>query len=141
MGYTRQYFSDGNVLAATHLNHMEEGIEAVSGRADKLTEDVAVIQEKIKNSAGDVFALVAGQGALSGTNYATLLKEWNASKDITLYRYSTDGSGIRYYHCMGTTKRNGLSCLAFHFAMGREYESIWVASDNSVTIESGGGTI
>lgn len=136
MGYTRQYFSDGNVLAATHLNHMEEGIEAVASLADKLSADVA----KIGNTAGDVFALVTGQGTLSGTNYATLLKEWNASKDITLYRYSTDGSGIRYYHCMGTTKRNGLSCLAFHFAMGREYESIWVASDNSVTIESGGGS-
>lgn len=142
MGYARQYFSDGNILAATHLNHIEEGIEAVSGRADKLAEDVAAVQEKIKGSTGDVFALVTSNGTFSGTNYATLLKEWNASKNLVLYRYNSDG-GIRYYHCMGTTKRNSLNCLAFHFAMGREYESIWVASDNSVTIESGtvgGGT-
>lgn len=149
MGYTRQYFSDGNILAATHLNHIEEGIEAVSGRADKLAEDVAVIQEKIKNSAGDVFALVTGQkppySFAEGVTYAKLINDWGASKRIVLYRYVNDASGntiaIRYYCCMGTAKREGLSCLAFNYNFGNENESIWVASDNSITIESGGGSV
>lgn len=103
------------------------------------------VREQIKLASGAVFALVTGQGVLSGTDYATLIKNWGASKQIVLYRYVQDVSGrntgIRYYHCMGTDKRNGLDCLVFTYSGAEEKETIFVASDNSVTFEKGGGEI
>lgn len=44
MSYIKQDFKDGDVLTATQLNHMEEGIALIGSVDDALTEILALQQ-------------------------------------------------------------------------------------------------
>lgn len=45
MAYERQYYTNGDVLNAEQLNHMEAGIKENSDNIDKLSEDIADLKE------------------------------------------------------------------------------------------------
>ena len=40
MSYERQYYTNGDVLEASHLNHMEAGIKENSDSVSKLSEEI-----------------------------------------------------------------------------------------------------
>ena len=46
MAYERQHYTNGDVLNAEQLNHMEAGIKENSDNIDKLSEDIADLKEK-----------------------------------------------------------------------------------------------
>ena len=45
MSYERQYYTNGDVLDARQMNHMETGIKENSDNIDKLSEDIADLKE------------------------------------------------------------------------------------------------
>lgn len=50
MGYTKQTWVDNQTPAdASHMNHIEEGIENVTGIADTHTNSISTLQDKINN--------------------------------------------------------------------------------------------
>lgn len=51
MAYERQYYTNGDVLDARQMNHMETGIKENSDNIDKLSEDIATKASAIKEKA------------------------------------------------------------------------------------------
>ena len=51
MAYERQYYTNGDVLDARQMNHMETGIKENSDNIDKLSEDIATKASAIKETA------------------------------------------------------------------------------------------
>ena len=45
MAYERQYYTNGDVLNAEQLNHMEAGIKENSDNIGKLSEDIEEIKQ------------------------------------------------------------------------------------------------
>lgn len=109
MGYTKQNFTDGQILEAEHLNHIENGIDQLSGEIADL--DTVVFGKKTAISKKDF-----EQGSINsgnGTNVDTDLicirtkdkKNYSnkiivTNKNTALYRvkyyvYNLDGSFVR----------------------------------------------
>jgi hypothetical protein len=58
MAYERQYYTNGDVLEARQLNHMETGIKENSDTISKLSEDIATKASAIKEKAsGEVIVV------------------------------------------------------------------------------------
>lgn len=58
MSYERQYYTNGDVLDARQMNHMEKGIKENSDNIDKLSEDIATKANAIKEKAsGEVLVV------------------------------------------------------------------------------------
>ena len=57
MAYERQYHTNGDVLEASHLNHMEAGIKENSDSVSKLSEDIADIKQNGTGGSGITTAI------------------------------------------------------------------------------------
>ena len=58
MSYERQYYTNGDVLDARQMNHMETGIKENSDNIDKLSEDIATKASAIKEKASGELIVV-----------------------------------------------------------------------------------
>lgn len=54
MGYKKQFFEDGQVLTATHLNHIENGLVAVENSVSSAAQAAKTAKEAADNVSGEI---------------------------------------------------------------------------------------
>ena len=47
MAYEKQHFTDGEVLSASHLNYMEEGLAKAAKHADDNEKEIETLSDKL----------------------------------------------------------------------------------------------
>ena len=128
MAYTRQNFSDGQVLSAVQLNHIEQGI--------------VDLEYEFSMQRGVVYYCVEGDAPalyLKDADYSTVNDAYSGSKDVILYRYVQDS--CLHYHCMGYISTNNRRYLVFQHNSGNSYERILISAGDSILWESGGSIL
>ena len=91
MSYERQYYTNGDVLEASHLNHMEAGIKENSDSVSKLSEDIADLKEN-------------GTGTGSGATTAQANSLWAFLKKTAFAEPLTDAEINEFKTTWGITE-------------------------------------
>ena len=104
MAYERQYYTNGDVLDARQMNHMETGIKENSDNIDKLSEDIANLRDFHKIDVGE---LIEGEyiDANSGGS-SNLFDIFHRTDFLYIHNYKTlivrsasvyGGDGLAFY--------------------------------------------
>ena len=92
MAYERQYHTNGDVLEASHLNHMEAGIKENSDSVSKLSEEIADIKQNGTGTGSglttaqrnSLVAVVNAIGTFNVANGQELIDNFNSAWKITI---------------------------------------------------------
>lgn len=160
MSYERQYYTNGDVLEASHLNHMEAGIKENSDSVSKLSEDIANLKEngvgggvttEQANSLWDILQKSAFVEQLTEAELNAFKTAWGIADDddsgeteVTLSSISATYSGGSVLVGTSVNDLNGITVKAIYSDGSKTTVTDYTLSgtiaegSNTVTISYGG---
>lgn len=144
MAYERQYYTNGDVLNAEQLNHMEAGIKENSDNIGKLSEDIAdkvTLENNVikfwKSGEEDVLlysidvSSIGGTGGLDLENLTLSVTEVNGNQRLSM----SDGTTTKTVDIPMSVISDEQIQTAVNEWLNEHPEAVTTVADGSITVE------